>query len=135
LPIPPNFGERAPGHGPAPMTPPPGFPEDAGGIIHIYGNAEGTATSTGLYTPAGGNVGHIYTTGKGNTQLGVSYSTGLSITFVHLTGASGGPNDVGSVRIGNIGGPGGDTAGYVHTHLVFFDRGKRVDPRKVFCGQ
>jgi RHS repeat-associated protein len=128
------------GHGPAPYNHPDPSSPDRGGIIHIYGNAQGTATNVGLYAPPGGTVGPIQKTGRGNTQRRVRYNTGLTITFVHLTATSERDrNDMGSVRIGNIGGPvGADNPGYIHTHIVFFSdfsNGIRVDPRKVFCGQ
>ncbi|HKP37789.1 MAG TPA: RHS repeat-associated core domain-containing protein [Pyrinomonadaceae bacterium] len=107
LPIPANFGSREPGHGPAPY--PQGRGSDKGGIIHIYGNGQGTAANTGLYTPSGGALGRMFTTPSGNTQTNVSYNrgpySGLTIAFVHVSPGSGGANAMGSVRIGSIGGP------------------------------
>lgn len=35
--------------------------------------------------------------------------------------------------LGALGGRGGDTPGYVHTHIIFRRRGKEVDPRSIFC--
>jgi RHS repeat-associated protein len=129
-----RIGERAPGHGPAPYNNPDPKSPDQGGIIHIYGNAQGTASNTPLYAPSGGTVGPIFTTASGNVTRRVSYSTGLGISFVHVI-PGGGPNRSGSVTLGTIGGPDSGGANYRHTHIVFFNGGTRVDPRRVFCGQ
>lgn len=85
-----RIGERAPGHGPAPYNNPNPNSPDQGGIIHIYGNAQGTASNTALYAPGGGTVGPIFTTASGNVTRRVSYSTGLGISFVHVI-PGGGP--------------------------------------------
>ena len=129
---------RAAGHGPEPFNNPDPKSSDKGGIIHIYGNAEGTITNTGLYTPAGGSVGKMFTTKSDNTQINVNYARGLyrglTIAFVHVRNGKGGPNAMRSIRIGTIGGPGGiENPNYVHTHIVFFMNGARVDPRTIFC--
>jgi hypothetical protein len=129
-----RIGERAPGHGPAPYNNPNPNSPDQGGIIHIYGNAQGTSSNTPLYAPSGGTVGPLVTTGSGNLTRRVSYSTGLSLSFVHVIPA-GGPNRSGSVTLGTIGGPDSGGPNYRHTHIVFFNKGNRVDPRRVFCGQ
>ena len=129
-----RIGERGLGHGPAPYNNPDPSSSDRGGIIHIYGNAQGTASNTALYAPSGGAVGAIFTTGSGNVTRQVSYSTGLSISFVHVI-RGGGPARSGSVVLGTIGGPDSGGSNYRHTHIVFSNRGNRVDPRKVFCGQ
>jgi hypothetical protein len=88
-----------------------------------------------LFTPSGGSVSTI--SGANDTRR-VTYTTGLTISFVHTQSSKEvGSNDAGSYRIGNIGGANGETPGYVHTHIVFFSDFKnrvRVDPRKVFCG-
>jgi len=139
-----RVGERSIGHGPVPYDNPDPKSPDRGGIIHIYGNQTGTATNTGLYTPAGGNVGRIFTRNarKQNeyTQINVNYNrgpySGLTIAFVHVSAGRGGPNAMGSVRIGNIGGVGSiDSPNYIHTHAVFYMHGLRVDPRTIFCKQ
>ncbi|MGH9930594.1 MAG: RHS repeat-associated core domain-containing protein, partial [Pyrinomonadaceae bacterium] len=129
-----RIGERAPGHGPAPYNNPNPKSADQGGIIHIYGNAQGTASNTPLYAPSGGRVGPIFTTASGDVTRRVSYSTGLSISFVHVI-PGGGPNRSGSVILGTIGGPDSGGPNYRHTHIVFFMNGARVDPRTIFCGQ
>jgi RHS repeat-associated protein len=133
-----NAGTARPaGHGPAPFNNPDPTSSDRGGIIHIYGNPEGTATNTPLYAPSGGRVGPIRTDSQDNVYRRVSYSTGLTITFVHVIPDSG-PGRRGSVRIGNIGGSDSGSPGYLHTHIVFFSDFKnrvRVDPRKLFCGR
>jgi hypothetical protein len=130
-----RIGERSPGHGPAPYNNPDPNSPDQGGIIHIYGNDQGTASNIALYTPSGGRVGPIIITASGNVTRRVSYSTGLGISFVHVI-RGGGPNRSGSVTLGTIGGPDSGGPNYRHTHIVFFDgKGNRVDPRRVFCGQ
>ena len=128
-----DYGVRDDSHGPVPTIASAGNPENRGGIFHIYGNAQGDTASTGLYAPAGGKVGGLFLNSKGNTQINVSYKGGLVLTFLHVTAASGGPNAAGSVRIGNISGPGGDDPGYLHTHVITRINGKEVDPRKVYC--
>jgi hypothetical protein len=35
--------------------------------------------------------------------------------------------------VGSIAGPGGDGYGYNHTHINFYLKGRRVDPRSIFC--
>jgi hypothetical protein len=42
-------------------------------------------------------------------------------------------NAMGSVRIGNIAGPGGTGDGYNHAHVKIYLNGSLTDPRKVFC--
>jgi RHS repeat-associated protein len=123
---------RNPGHGPAPYNHPDPTNPDRGGIIHIYGNAQGTATTAGLYTPSGGTIGRMQTSPYGNTQIRVSYAGGLSITFVHVTASNiKDTNSMGSVRISNIGGPvGANNPGYVHTHIVFFKNGLGLIPER-----
>jgi hypothetical protein len=74
----------------------------------------------------------------------------LTIKLNHVGGTHGGhrggatlgrfpgeTNGEGSVRIGSIGGIGGNGPGYVHSHVEFSNTktGKRVDPRGVFCKQ
>ena len=130
--------ERARGHGPEPFNNPDPKSSDRGGIIHVYGTPQGTASNTALYAPSGGTVSRMGVDSLKNTFIRVSYGTGLTITFVHVSAGTGDPNAMGSVRIGDLGGPGGNLEGYVHSHLIFysdFKKGIRVDPRKVFCGQ
>lgn len=137
-----RIGERLPGHGPAPYDNPDPTSSDRGGIIHIFGNDNGTATGTGLFTPAGGGVGRMFTRHAGTenayTQMNVNYNrgryAGLTIALVHVSAGRGGPNATGSVRIGNIGGFGSiESRNYIHTHAVFYMNGARVDPRSIFC--
>jgi hypothetical protein len=138
-----NAGTPRPqGHGPAPFDNPNPNSSDRGGIIHIYGNPQGTATDAPLYAPRGGNMGPRYTHYDDNgdpdyTGRRVTYGTGLTISFVHVGPSTGGRR--GSVLVGGIGGLGGDRPpGYIHTHIIFysdFNKKIRVDPRKVFCGQ
>jgi hypothetical protein len=75
---------------------------------------------------------------------------GLTIVFVHVGNVNKNkepiglnPDDknaAGSVRIGDIAGPGGEGDGYYHTHIAFYSKytgnaktGTRVDPREIFC--
>jgi YD repeat-containing protein len=131
-----DYLPRAIGHGPAPYDNPDPKSADKGGIIHIYGNATGTSMTNGLYTPPGGDIGPIRTVAQGNHQRNVTYPGGITIAFVHVIPFKGTspPNSMGSVRIGNIGGPDSSTdPGYRHTHIVFFKNGARVDPRSLYC--
>src|SRR5205085_6527227 len=132
-----RIGERGPGHGPVPYDNPDPKSGDRGGIIHIFGNAEGTPSDTPLYAPSGGSVGAIAKDSQNNLYRHVSYGTGLTITFMHVI-PGGGPGRDGSVLLGTIGGPDSGGDNYRHSHLIFysnFAKGIRVDPRKVFCGQ
>lgn len=123
----------------------------AGGVMHLYSNAQGTAppNSVGLYVPQGfsavpGGSGTVYnpegTVNAGEVNYNYSQyrnSAGVTISFVHI-GPPVGParNAAGSTRVGSIAGPGGDGAGYNHTHINFysnFAKGERADPRKLFC--
>ena len=68
-----------------------------------------------------------------------NYPDGISISFVHVGNpgvAKNDTNEAGSVRIGNIAGPktGGEGPGYNHSHINVYKNGKRIDPRKAFCG-
>jgi hypothetical protein len=129
------------------------------GVFHLYTNAQGTEATTGLYMPPGGrlvsggeyyNGGRPEEGGKLENYFRYSYSRGpfkgVTISFVHVGGTSGGEgggqrlgrfpgqtNAAGSVRIGNIGGLGGDSPGYNHSHIKVYLNGKLTDPRKVFC--
>lgn len=113
--------------------------------MHLYGNANGTGDSP-LYVPAGFTshsniptptdaVITFYYPRLGNltnVTLAVFHVANFQITY---EGAR--------VRIGNIGGPGGDTICYKHSHLEFYrgDTGLptaaartnlRIDPATVF---
>ena len=122
------------------------------GTFHIYTDSRGSSSIVGLYAPRG----WIRTTGEqrvyfGKNDLGMEgelnynyirfyYTGGLSISFLHVGDTEidkSDRNQAGSVRIGNIGGPGtggeGGT-GYQHSHVNVYRNGKRIDPRKVFCG-
>ena len=128
---------RARGHGPALFDPPDPKNYDRGGIIHVYGDARGNTYGKPLYAPAGGRVGRLHMQGSNEVRR-VSYSTGLTISFFHVAySKEKDVNSIGSRRIGNIGGGGGDGLGYIHSHLIFysdFRKRERVDPREVFCG-
>ncbi len=126
------------------------------GTLHIYGNAAATATDTGLYRPPGGTLlgrsgeyaerAGRYITGYSNV-FRFGYSGGLVIEFFHVGGTSGGraggarlgrypgqTNAAGSLRIGSIGGLGGEGDRNNHSHLQFRVNGKLTDPRKIYCG-
>ncbi len=125
-------GARGNDHGPNPVS----F-GDRGGIIHVYGDPRGNEHGP-IFSPAGGKATPLAFDKLGNQYRRVHYNTGLSITFVHVEESKSlAKNPLGSQQIGLLGGPGGDTKGYVHSHLIFysnFNKGIRVDPRKVFCG-
>lgn len=129
------------------------------GVLHIYGNAQGTATDAPLYRPPGGTFlrrgsgeyeekDKYGGTGNYSNVFQFSYSGGLVIKFFHVGGTSGGieggarlgsypgqKNAQGSLRIGNAGGIGGRSSSrYIHSHLEFRVNGRRTDPRKIYCG-
>lgn len=130
---------------------------ERGGIIHIYANAQGLPGDVALYAPKG--FERIYkvkdekgktielTLGENNTHYFYSTERKLYITFAHVktkgVNGIGTKKTNGSIKIGNIGGPGGAGEGsgsYVHSHLSFFSEffgnfstGTRVDPRDYFC--
>lgn len=127
-----------------------------GGIIHVYANAQGLPADVGLYVPKGfkqifqvkDEKGAIVklVAGDNNIQYFFSDTLKIYITFAHAktkgTSGIGSKKPNGSVKIGNIGGPGGigESNTYVHSHLSFFsvffgnlNTGTRVDPRDYFC--
>jgi len=118
------------------------------GTFHIYTNAEGGKAAVGLYTLPGWTSTTWGTVFFGKNDVGVEgdvnynyrrfyYPGGLSISFVHVGNLGvnrNDRNDAGSIRIGDIVGPGGASPGYNHTHVNVYKNGKRIDPRKVFCG-
>lgn len=134
---------------------------DRGGIIHIYTDETASArTDTSLFTPGGWTGAVSYYTG-GNPGLIFSYSNGITIEFVHAgtfnknlkPSIPKNPGMGNLAEIGYVGGAGGEgdpvpifengkltgnsTAGYNHTHIVFFSnkaRNTRIDPRTIFCG-
>jgi hypothetical protein len=68
----PNGVERARGHGPEPFDNPDPKSSDRGGIIHVYGNPQGTASNTALYAPSGGTVGRMGVDSLKNTFIRVT---------------------------------------------------------------
>jgi hypothetical protein len=117
------------------------------GTFHLYTNAQGTEATVGLYTPPGfigrPATGTVYQ-GRNDPNPGAvnynyerfTYRGGLQISFIHAGNPGINRNDrnaMGSIRVGNIGGPGGGGAGYNHTHVNLYLNGKRVDPRSIFC--
>lgn len=132
---------------------------ERGGIIHVYTNSQGLPADVGLYAPKGfkqifqikDERGKIIKLEAGPNNILYFYSNELKIyiTFAHAktqgVGGIGTKKSNGSVKIGNIGGPGGDGKGdkqpsYIHSHLSFYSEfygnpntGTRVDPRDYFC--
>ncbi len=128
---------------------------ERGGIIHVYTNAQGLPADVGLYVPAGFERIHQTKDEKGktvklvpgavdNTHYFYSGDKRLYTNFAHVktekVGGIGSKKPNGSVKIGNIGGPGGGTTAYIHSHLGFYSEffgspntGTRVDPRDYFC--
>jgi RHS repeat-associated protein len=138
------LGHSATPRNDAPSYLPNGKPNpDRGGIFHLYANDRGTPANVGLYVPQGfSQVGIIAGV---NNRMAFTNSDGVTIVFVHVAPRSGAnDNTMGSSRIGNIGGPGGESPRYFHTHiytLTGYDpadpdspqEATRVDPRSVFC--
>lgn len=138
---------------------------DRGGIIHLYANEQGLAGNVGVYVPVGfkrlreikdvnGKLVPAIS-GKNNLLIYYSKERNLYICYAHVetkkvTGI-GTKNKYGSIKIGNIGGPGGkspfsDSNGkflgykYFHVHIAFYSEfyndvftGTRTDPRDYFC--
>lgn len=130
---------------------------ERGGIIHIYANSQGLPGDVALYAPKGFERIYKVKDEKGkivdlilgdyNTHYFYSAERKIYITFAHVktkdVNGIGTKKPNGSIKIGNIGGPGGAGEGsgsYVHSHLSFFSEffgnfntGTRVDPRDYFC--
>lgn len=113
--------------------------------MHLYGNYDGTGESP-LYVPAG-FVSHSDLPSPTDAvvtfyylRLGNLSDVTLAVFHVADFNLS---NEGGRVRIGNLGGPGGSSAFYKHTHIEFY-RGNtglpplsarprlRIDPATVF---
>ena len=123
------------------------------GVFHIYTDANGSDKVTGLFIPPGGRLvsgGEYNNHGDTENYFRFSYTSrpykGVQISLLHVGGTHGGEvdgqylgnfhrekNAMGSVRIGNIAGPGGEGEGYNHTHVKVYFNGRLTDPRKVFC--
>ena len=119
----------------------------------MYTDANGSDKTTGLFRPPGGRLvsgGEYDNHGDTENYFRFSYTSGpykgVQLSFVHVGGTHGGEiggqylgnfggerNAMGSVRIGNIAGPGGEGDGYNHTHVKVYLNGRLTDPRKVFC--
>jgi hypothetical protein len=125
-----------------------------GGVFHLYTNAQGTEATVGLYRPPGGRLvsgGEYDNHGSTENYFRFSYTSGpykgVQISFVHVGGTHGGAeegqylgnfggerNSIGSIRFGNIAGPGGESkVGYNHSHIKTYLNGRLTDPRKVYC--
>ena len=119
------------------------------GTFHIYTDSKGSDVTTGLYTLPNWTSKKLDVVKFGKDDSGPEgevnynfyrfyYRGGLSISFVHTRDPkiiASDTNSSRSVRIGNIAGPGGESdEGYNHSHVNVYKDGKRIDPRKVFCG-
>jgi len=114
--------------------------------MHLYANYDGTRESP-LYVPAG-FISHSDAPSPTDAvvtfyypRLGNLSDVTLAVFHVadfHIT------NEGGRIRIGNLGGPGGNSAFYKHTHIEFFHgntglppltarRRLRIDPATVFA--
>jgi RHS repeat-associated protein len=127
------------------------------GVFHIYFDPNAGGQSN-LYVPAGAtwtgyadpeNPDDPEVQKRDNMEVReynqANYSwEGYTIGVMHLanpTGGNGTPsrsdlNSAGSMRIGDIGGPGGEwdhPIFNIHSHILIRKDGKPVDPRKAFC--
>lgn len=130
-----------------------------GGTIHIYPNPQGLPEDVGVFAPAGfteifqikDGTKVIKLLPKSDNQkyfLNNNPQNPLYIVYAHVRTA--GVKDIGAkradgaVKVGNIGGPGGDgnnqSGGYIHCHIVFYSKysgnpitSVTVDPRDYFC--
>jgi hypothetical protein len=113
--------------------------------MHLYGNADGTGDSP-LYIPPG-FTSHSDQPSPTDAAMTFYYPrlgnlTDVTLAVFHIADFQ--IRDEGSrVRIGSIGGPGGSTASYKHSHIEFYSgntglpplsarSGLRIDPAKVF---
>ena len=117
-----------------------------GGIIHTYTNYIGAQRTDIPLTAPGGWTAAYSDFQAGNSIIGIRYSNGITIEFIHAgtTNKNNKPdipkrgNRGSLVNIGYVGGAGsayGEV--YHHTHIVFYSDKKTyttVDPRKLFCG-
>jgi hypothetical protein len=114
--------------------------------MHLYGSADGTGASP-LYVPAG----FTHCSGPPSpTDAAVTFYyprlgnlTDITLAVFHVADFQ--INDEGArVRIGNLGGPGGSSASYKHSHIEFYRGntglpplaarpGLRIDPTTVFA--
>ncbi|HXM34254.1 MAG TPA: hypothetical protein VN920_03630 [Pyrinomonadaceae bacterium] len=113
--------------------------------MHLYGSADGTGDSA-LYVPAGFTS---HTNAPTPTDAAVTFYyprlgnlTDITLAVFHVANF-GLRYEGGRVRIGNIGGPGGSSLPYKHSHIEFY-RGNsglpsssvrpslRIDPVRVF---
>lgn len=114
--------------------------------MHLYGSADGTGASP-LYVPAG----FTHCSGPPSpTDAAVTFYyprlgnlTDVTLAVFHVADFQ--INDEGKrVRIGTLGGPGGSSASYKHSHIEFYRGntglpplaarpGLRIDPTKVFA--
>jgi hypothetical protein len=120
------------------------------GTAHIYADDRGSNALVGLYAPPNGTLlrgsGNYVESNTGiiSNKFRLDYGNGFVIEFFHVRGTMPGPrlqidptdiNSAGNIRIGYIGGPGGNTTpGYIHSHLQFRVNGVLTDPRKIYCG-
>jgi hypothetical protein len=113
--------------------------------MHLYGNENGTGT-TGLYIPLGFTS---HSTEPGPTDAAVTFYyprlgnlTDVTLAVFHVANF-GLVYETGRVRIGEIGGPGGSTPLYRHSHIEFYHGNTglpssaaraalRIDPVAVF---
>jgi len=113
--------------------------------MHLYGSADGRGDSA-VYVPVGFTS---HSDGPSPTDAAVTFYyprlgnlTNVTLAVFHVANF-GLRNEAGRVRIGNIGGPGGSSAPYKHSHIEFY-RGNtglpasdarpalRIDPVSVF---
>jgi hypothetical protein len=113
--------------------------------MHLYGNADGTGDSP-LYVPAGFTQ---HSDGPSPTDAVMTFYyprlgnlTDVTLAVFHIADFQM-TNEGGRVRIGSIGGPGGSSASYKHSHIEFYrgntgllslaERARhRIDPATVF---
>ena len=113
--------------------------------MHLYGNYDGTGDSP-LYVPAG-FISHSGQPSPTDAVMTFYYShlgnlSDITLAVFHIADFQISQED-GRVRIGNLGGPGGASAFYRHTHIEFY-RGNtglpplaarprlRIDPATIF---
>lgn len=111
---------------------------DRGGIMHIYPNEQGLPEDVGVFAPAefteifqiSDGTKIIKLLPKGDNQkyfFNNNKQNPLYIVYAHVKTAGvsgiGTKRTDGAIKIGNVGGPGGESEGaYVHCHIAFYSK-------------
>lgn len=113
--------------------------------LHLYYNEMGTrgAAPLGLYAPAGGGEPYdrkvFDAEGRSEASYGIHYAQlgklkNVTLVMSHVAAFTKPGEVTERTLIGYIGGPGGDTGRYVHSHLAILDeKGRNISFYDAFC--